>query len=93
MEIEYIQWNDEKDALLRASRGISFEAIATRILHDEILDVYDHPNQERYPGQQFFVIEVDSYIYLVPFIEKDGKVFLKTIIPSRKAKRKYLKRD
>ena len=61
-------------------------------MHD-ILDVYDHPNQERYSGKQFFVVRVDDYVYLVPFIEQDGQVFLKTIIPSRKAKRKYLQRE
>ena len=55
--------------------------------------VYDHPNQECYPGQQFFVVQTDIYVYLVPFVEKDGQVFLKTIIPSRKAKRKYRKQE
>jgi hypothetical protein len=37
------------------------------------------------------VVQVDNYIYLVPFIETESDIFLKTIIPSRKATRKYLK--
>ncbi len=93
MRIEDIHWNSEKDQQLRESRGISFESIVPYILQGDILDVYDHPNQERYPGQQFFVVQTDTYVYLVPFIEKDGQVFLKSLIPSRKAKRKYSKRE
>lgn len=88
MKIDHIQWNDEKDSWLQRSRGVTFERIAPLIIRGDILDVYDHPNQERYPGQQFFVIQVDDYVYLVPFVERDGQLFLKTIIPSRKAKRK-----
>ena len=93
MEIAGIQWDGEKDTQLRATIGISFEDIAPYILQGDILDVYDHPNQERYPGQQFFVVQTETYVYLVPFVEKDGQVFLKTIIPSRKAKRKYRKQE
>ncbi|WP_405236035.1 toxin [Lentisalinibacter orientalis] len=52
--------------------------------------VLDHPNQDRYAGQRVFVIAIDDYAYLVPFVEDDDEVFLKTIIPSRKATRKYL---
>ena len=56
-----------------------------------LLDVIEHPNQEKYQGQKLFVVQVDNYAYLVPFIETEGSIFLKTIIPSRKATRKYLK--
>lgn len=56
-----------------------------------LLDVLEHPNQEKYKGQKIFVVWIDDYIYLVPFVESDDEVFLKTIIPSRKATRKYLK--
>lgn len=58
-----------------------------------LVDVRDHPNQDRYPGQSMYVVEVDEYLYLVPFvIEVDGTRFLKTVIPSRKAMRFYRKR-
>ena len=55
----------------------------------DILETIDHPNQQRYPGQQIHVIAIEDYVYLVPFIESEEEVFLKTIIPSRKATKKY----
>jgi len=54
------------------------------------LDIYDHPNQERYPGQKVSVVIVESYAYLVPFVENNEEIFLKTIIPSRKATKYYI---
>lgn len=68
---------------------MSFEEIAFHIENDEILDVRKHPNQERYPHQRVFVIELHEYVYLVPFVEDDEAIFLKTIIPSRKVKKEY----
>jgi len=84
-------WNDEKNALLKAERQVSFEEIVLYIEMGCLLDVLEHPNQEKYKGQKVFVVQVDDYVYLVPFVETDDDVFLKTIIPSRKAIKKYLK--
>ena len=83
-------WNAEKNALLKAERGVSFEDVVFHIMAGDILDTLDHPNQERYPGQQVHVIVIEEYVYLVPFVESDEEVFLKTIIPSRKATTSYL---
>ena len=83
-------WNTEKNEQLRTERGISFEEILFHIENGDILDILEHPNQERYEGQRIFVVAVSEYAHLVPFIEDDGEVFLKTIIPSRKATKKYL---
>lgn len=66
---------------------MSFEEVVYHLENDEILDVREHPNQERYPGQKIFVIELSDYVYLVPFVETDEEIFLKTIIPSRKARK------
>jgi len=55
-----------------------------------ILDILDHPNKEKYAHQKIYVIEINGYVYLVPFIQDKNKVFLKTIIPSRKAQKKYI---
>lgn len=85
-----ISWNADKNALLRAERGISFEDVVFHIIAGDILDTVDHPNQKRYPGQQVHVIAIEEYIYLIPFVESDEEVFLKTIIPSRKATKSYL---
>ncbi len=84
-------WNDEKNRLLKAERQVCFEDVVISIEMGFLLDVLEHPNQEKYKGQKIFVVWIDDYIYLVPFVESDDEVFLKTIIPSRKATRKYLK--
>ena len=55
-----------------------------------LLDVVPHPSPKKYPNQRMFVVKVENYVYLVPFVETDSGVFLKTIIPSRKATKKYL---
>jgi len=85
-----ISWNAEKNALLKAERGISFEDVVFHIMAGDILDTVDHPNPKRYPGQQIHVIAIEEYVFLVSFVESDEEVFLKTIIPSRKATKSYL---
>ena len=84
-----ISWNVEKNALLKAERGVSFEDVVFHIMVGDILDTLDHPNQDRYPGQQIHVIAIEEYVYLVPFVESEEEVFLKTIVPSRKATKSY----
>ena len=56
-----------------------------------MVDTYEHSNQEKYPGQKVFVLEIENYAYLVPFVEDSDKIFLKTIFRNRKATKKYLK--
>ena len=85
-----ILWSAEKNALLKAERGISFEDVVFHIMSGDVLDTFDHPNQERYRGQQIHIIAIEDYVYLVPFVESEEEVFLKTIIPSRKATKRYL---
>ena len=82
-------WNSDKNELLIQERGISFERIVIEISLGNEIAVVLHPNQEKYPGQKISVVEVDDYVYLVPFIETESEIFLKTIIPSRKATRHY----
>ncbi len=83
--MKLITWNQAKNALLKSERGVSFEDVVFHVMAGDVLDTFDHPNQERYPGQQIHVIAIEDYVYLVPFVESDEEVFLKTIIPSRKA--------
>lgn len=85
-----ITWDPGKNALLQSERGVSFEDVVFHISAGGILDTFEHPNQERYPGQQIHVIEIEGYAYLVPYVETADEVFLKTIIPSRKATKTYL---
>lgn len=88
--MKYFTWSPEKDESLRKERGISFEEIVFHIEQGDVVDLLEHPNRKRYPGQRIFVVNVDEYAYLVPFVESEEEVFLKTIIPSRKATLKYL---
>ncbi len=83
-------WNSEKNNLIMKERGVSFEQVILNIQLGNEVEVYDHPNQDRYPNQQISVVIIEEYAYLVPFIENDTEIFLKTIIPSRKATKRYI---
>lgn len=82
-------WSAEKNQRLIEERGISFEKIVFEVSVGNELAVVMHPNQNKYPGQMISVVEVDDYVYLVPFVETESEIFLKTIIPSRKATRQF----
>jgi len=88
--VKYFDWDDAKNVKLRAERGIGFEDVVFHIERGDLLDILAHPNPERYAGQRIFVVRREDYVYLVPFVEDERTVFLKTIIPSRKATRRYL---
>ncbi len=88
--MKYYTWNPEKNNLLKKERGISFEDVVFHIGAGDVVDIFEHPNQERYPGQRIMVVIVEDYAYLVPFVESKEEVFLKTIIPSRKATKLYV---
>ena len=83
-------WSSEKNDLLKKERGISFEDVVLNIQLGNEVDIFEHPNQERDPGQKISVVLVEGYVYLVPFVEGEEEVFLKTIIPSRKATKQYV---
>jgi len=87
------EWSDEKNAWLRQERGIAFEDIVFHVAHGGLLDTIEHPNQRRYAGQRIFIVKVEEYVCLVPFVEDDEVVFLKTIMPSRKMTKQYLGGD
>jgi uncharacterized DUF497 family protein len=89
--MKYFSWNNEKNERLKAERNISFEEVVFYIERGQLLDIVEHPNQEKYAGQRMFIVNINDYAYLVPFVEAEGEVFLKTIIPSRKATSKYLR--
>jgi predicted DNA binding CopG/RHH family protein/uncharacterized DUF497 family protein len=84
--VKYFAWDDAKNAKLKADRGIGFEDVVFHIERGDLLDILEHPNPDRYAGQRIFAVQRDDYVYLVPFVEDEHTVFLKTIIPSRKAR-------
>jgi uncharacterized DUF497 family protein len=85
-------WNNDKNELLRKNRAICFEDIVLYIDKGFLIDDIVHPNQEKYPGQRMLVVDIENYIYLIPYVESKGELFMKTIIPSRKATKKYLEK-
>jgi uncharacterized DUF497 family protein len=87
--MKIIRWDPEKNEKLKRERGVAFEEIVYHIELGDVIDITEHPNQVKYPGQQIYVICMHDYIHLVPFVETDDEIFLKTIIPSRKAEKEY----
>ena len=88
--MQYYTWNNEKNEKLKNERGVSFEEVVFHIGKGELLDVIENPG-EKYRNQRIFIVNINNYAYLVPFVEGEKEIFLKTVIPSRKATKKYLK--
>jgi hypothetical protein len=84
--MKYYNWNPEKDGVVSKERGVSFGDIVYYIEHGHVVDIVEHPNREKYANQKIYLIDIDGYIYLVPFVETTEEIFLKTIIPSRATK-------
>ncbi|MFH1877390.1 MAG: BrnT family toxin [Candidatus Omnitrophota bacterium] len=85
-----IQWDQDKNRKLKEERGISFDEILACIENGKILDIREH-TAVKYDQEMLFIIELEGYVYYVPFVEDEQGIFLKTIIPSRKMTKEYLK--
>jgi uncharacterized DUF497 family protein len=83
-------WDPEKNQQLIEERGISFEEVIFHLQSDSLLDDVEHPNQKDYSHQRMYVVSIEDYVYLVPYVESENGIFLKTIIPSRKATKHYM---
>lgn len=81
-------WDNEKNKKLIKERNISFEAVVSLIESGNMIATVT--GNGKYAHQRQFIVEMNRYIYVVPFVEDDQKVFLKTIIPSRKLTKKFL---
>ena len=88
-----LDYSPKKNLQLKQIRGICFEDVALAIEEGRILDVIEHPNVEKYPNQKIYVVNINNYVYLVPFVKQREIVFLKTIFPSRKLTKRYLQKD
>ena len=89
--MRYFDWDARKNERLIQERNISFEEVLIAIAGGYLLDIVEHSNKAKYPNQRIFIVQIEEYAYLVPFVEDGEKIFLKTIIPSRKATKKYIK--
>lgn len=90
--MKLFNWNADKNQLIMHERGISFEDVVFAIQSGGLLDDGPHPKRERYPNQRVFVVRIEDYAWLVPYVENDAEIFLKTVIPSRKATKRFLRR-
>ena len=88
--MKYFDWSNEKNETLKEERDISFEDILIAIEAGDILDIVENQNKDKYPNQKILIVEINKYAFLVPLAEDNEKIFLKTIIPSRKATKKYI---
>ena len=83
------EWNSKKNEWLKKERNISFEKIVFHLSQGDVWRIADHPDQKGYPGQRIYFVVVEEYVYLVPHVVEDEYIFLKSIIPSRKATKAY----
>ncbi len=87
--MKYFDWNEEKNRQLKENRDISFELAKEAILVGNVLDIVEQSISAQHPLQKMFVLNIDNYAYVVPFVEDDEKIFLKTIYPSRVYTKKF----
>ncbi|OGH06391.1 MAG: toxin [Candidatus Levybacteria bacterium RBG_13_35_9] len=91
--MKYFDWDKKKNEYLKTTRDLCFEDVVAAIDNGQLLDTLEHPNQTRYPNQQIYIVNINGYAYVVPFVEDKEKCFLKTIFPSRKMTEKYIIKD
>lgn len=89
--MKVVRWDNEKNELLKSNRGVCFEQVVILLERGDVLETIEHPNQDKYPGQKIAAVRIEDYVYLVPYVQESDEIFLKTIIPSRKATNKYVR--
>ncbi len=89
--MKVFRWDNEKNEWLKKNRGVCFEEVVILLDREDVYEMVDHPNQDKYPGQKIATVGIGDYAYLVPYIQESETIFLKTIIPSRKATNKYVR--
>jgi uncharacterized DUF497 family protein len=89
--MKVFRWNNEKNEWLKKHRDVCFEQVIILLERQDVLDVVEHPNQQKYPGQKIAIVRISDYAYLVPYVQEGDEIILKTIIPSRKATDKYIR--
>ncbi len=89
--MKVFRWENDKNEWLKKNRGVSFEQIVIMLERGDILETIEHPNQNKYSRQKIATVRIDDYAYLVPYVQEGETVFLKTIIPGRKATNKYVR--
>lgn len=86
----FVRWDDEKNIWLKKERGVGFEEIVAAIDSGNLLADLRHHKEDRYPDQRIFIVSLNHYVYVVPYVEENNVCFLKTLYPDRNMTRKYL---
>ena len=91
--MKVFRWDNEKNEWLKKNRRVSFEQVVILMEREDVLETIEHPNQDKYPNQKIAVVKIGDYAYLIPYVQENDEIFLKTIIPSRKATNKYVRKQ
>jgi uncharacterized DUF497 family protein len=91
--MKVFRWDNEKNEWLKKNRRVSFEQVVIFMEREEVLETIEHPSQDKYPNQKIAIVKIGDYAYLVPYMQENDEIFLKTIIPSRKATNKYVRKQ
>ncbi len=83
------KWDVEKNKLLKNERNVCFEDVVALIYEDKVLDIIQHPNRDKYPHQKMYIMRIQGYVHMVPFVKNNNEIWLKTIVPSRKMNKLY----
>jgi uncharacterized DUF497 family protein len=89
--MKYFDWDEDKNQWLMRERGISFEFIKECLEQEQV--VGNIPNHPPYEHQRIYLILIAEYVYEVPYVEDDEKIFLKTAYPSHEETKRYNKRS
>ena len=77
-----IRWNLLKSERLKRTRGASFE----EIIQSKLIAVKKHPKKS---NQNIMLFDSKGYIWVVPYVETENEIFLKTLYPSRSYTKQY----
>ena len=77
-----IRWSLLKSERLKRTRGASFE----EIIQSKLIAVKKHPKKS---NQNIMLFDSKGYIWVVPYVETENEVFLKTLYPSRSYTKQY----
>ena len=88
-----INFNEEKNQLLKATRGVCFEDVIDALEKKRLIADISHPNK-KYVHQRLYVVEISGYAYAVPYVVNENKqeIFFKTMYASRVLTAKYIKK-
>lgn len=91
-EVPRIEYSEEKNVILKATRGVGFEDVVDIIQKGHAVIDLAHHRPKKYPNQRIFVVNINNYAFAIPYVydKKRNIIFLKTIYPDRVLTKKYI---